>query len=109
MGVRPPADDSGDKPESIEFGIAALVARLEELDISFPTTAESLGRTYGDIQIPVDAAGHTMKLQEALEHCDRREFESRQELLNAVHPVFEAKRESLSTGIIGRLRTLVPF
>ncbi len=109
MGVRPPATNIDDEPETIEFGIAALDARVEDRNVSFPITATDLDAAHGDITVAVDAAGHTITLSEALTECPDEEFESRQALLNALHPVFEEKRENLSGGILGRLRSLVPF
>lgn len=109
MGVRPPANDSGEKPESIEFGIAALDARLEQLDVSFPVDAETLARSHGDMRIPVDPAGNKIVLKDALAACEESEFESEQALLNALHPVFEQKRERMSNSLFGQLRSLLPF
>jgi len=108
MGVRPPGNDS-EKPESIEFGIAALDARLDQLDVTFPVDAKTLARAHGDMRIPVDPAGNKIVLSNALSDCNRRKFESEQELLNALHPVFERKRERMSNSIIGQLRSLFPF
>lgn len=109
MGVRPPANDIDDEPETIEFGIAALDARIEDRNVSFPTTATDLDAAHGDIAVAVDAAGHEITLSAALAECPQERFESRQALLNALHPVFETKREQRSGGILGRLRSLVPF
>jgi len=109
MGVRPPANDIDDEPDSVEFGIVALDARLEKLEVSFPTTAEELAADYGGIRIAVDPGGNEIAFGEALKQCGRTEFRTEQELLNALHPVFERKREAVSNSLIGRLRTLVPF
>lgn len=109
MGVRPPSNGVGDEPETIEFGIAALDARVDEAGISFPMMAAELAATADDIDIPVDAAGHTITLGDAVAKCDHEEFESKQELLNAMHPVFEAERERRGGSIVGRLRSLIPF
>lgn len=108
MGVRPPTNDD-EEPDYLEFGIAALDARLDELDVSFPVTATELADEHGDLEIPVDADGHEMTLADALERCQHMTFESEQELLNALHPVFESKREALSNSLLGRLRALSPF
>jgi len=107
MGVRPPSNGTGTEPETIEFGIAALDARLDERNVSFPVSAADLDAAHGDISVAVDASGTTITLSDALAACDRHSFDSQQELLNALHPVFEAKRESNS--ILDRLRALVPF
>jgi len=109
MGVRPPANDVDDEPDAIEFGIAALDARIEDRAVSFPVTAADLDAAYGDISVPVDPAGHEITLHEVLDACDRNRFESKQDLLNALHPVFERKREKLSGSLFGRIRALVPF
>lgn len=109
MGVRPPRNESGEGPESIEFGIAALDARLDDERLKFPASAADLASQYGDQSIPVDAAGNKMILSRALEECERDSFDSRRDLLNALHPVFEAERQRRAGSLVGRLRSLVPF
>lgn len=109
MGVRPPSDDIDDEPDVVEFGIAALDARLESREIGFPIDAETLVDQHGDVSIPVDAAGHETSLAAAVESTDRGRFESEAELLEALHPVFEAKREAVSRSILARLRGLLPI
>jgi len=109
MGVRPPSNDIDDEPDIVEFGIAALDARLDDADVSFPVTAEKLADEYGDVTVPFDAAGHEVTLREALQEVDGREFESHPELLDALHPVFERKRQAASNSLLAQLRALVPF
>ena len=109
MGVRPPSNDVADEPSVVEFGIAALDAELPESDLSFPVDSDSLAAAHGDLGVPVDAGGTEMRLETALEQCERETFDSRQDLLNALHPVFEARREAVSTSVLARLRSLVPF
>jgi hypothetical protein len=109
MAARPPSDDIDDEPNTVEFGIAALEARIDNRDVSFPVTADALAAAYGDMEVAVDPGGNTVALAVALEQCDRETFDSKQDLLNALHPVFEREREALSGGIVGRLRALVPF
>ena len=109
MGVQPPSNDVDEEPDVIEFGIAALDARLEELDLTFPTDADRLRREYGDLTVPVDAAGTEITLAEALDGTDHREFSSEQDLLNALHPIFEERREKTSRSLLAQLRALVPF
>jgi hypothetical protein len=109
MGVRPPDDDSLDDPEMIEFGIAALDARLESAAVSFPADADELRTQLGAEEIAYDAAGHTTPFSEVLDRVPQRRFESEQELLDATHPVFEELRASAPTGIVAKLRSLVPF
>jgi hypothetical protein len=109
MGVQPPSNDIDEGPDVIEFGIAALDARLEELDVSFPTDAESLRSEYGSLAVPIDAAGTEITLVDALEATDQKEFDTEQDLLNALHPVFERRREKASRSLLAQLRALVPF
>jgi len=109
MGVQPPSNDIEEEPDVIEFGIAALDARLEELDVSFPADAVRLRREYGSLSVPIDAAGTEITLGEALEATDREQFETEQDLLNALHPVFEEYRERSSRSVLARIRALVPF
>lgn len=109
MAARPPPTDIDDEPDIVEFGIAALEARLDDRDVTFPITADELVESHGDVAVAVDAAGHEMTVAEALDHCPQVRFESKTALLDALHPVFEAERESLSNGILSQLRALVPF
>lgn len=109
MGVRPPANDDDDTPDVIEFGIAALNAKLSDADIQYPTDTQSLTNEVGYIEVPYDASGHSMTLEEALEETDKHTFKHEQELLNALHPVFEAKREATANSLLAQLRSLVPF
>lgn len=108
MGVRPPADDD-DGPEVIEFGIAALEPTLEEADVDYPTDARSLRAKIGAVEVPYDASGNTLQLAEALDQVEGATFDSKREVLNALHPVFERKRERAGGGVLSQLRALVPF
>jgi hypothetical protein len=109
MGARPPSDDIDDEPTTVEFGIAALEARIERRDISFPVTVAELDEMYGDMHVPVDPAGNEVPLRRVLDKCNHVKFESKQEMLNVLHPIFETERESGTGGLFGRLRSLVPF
>lgn len=108
MGVRPPANDS-DEPNVIEFGIPAMDAKLSDRDIEYPTDAAEIREHVGHVEIPFDAAGHTITVAEALEEATVKKYENEQDLLNALHPVFERKREATSTSLLAQLRSLVPF
>lgn len=109
MAARPPSNDIDDGPDVTEFGIAALEAAVEDWDVSFPISAGELTQAYGDETIPVNATGHEMPLEAALSECQQSRFEDRQALLNALHPVFETKRQQVSNSLIGQLRALLPF
>ncbi|MFW6382774.1 MAG: hypothetical protein ACOCZD_01910 [Haloferacaceae archaeon] len=109
MGVRPPQSNSGDGPDVIEFGIAEVAAELDEADLSFPATDEEVVRTLSDPRIDYNAKGHAVALSEALSDLDRDRFESEQELLNELHPVFERYRHSRSPGVIERVRAALPL
>lgn len=109
MGVRPPQQGADEEPETVAFGIAALDEYLGRADVTFPTTAEELRATLGDQGIPYDASGSEIQLSEALENTHVKRFENRQELMNALHPVFEARRERANNSIVGQLRSLLPF
>ncbi|NHN48705.1 hypothetical protein G9464_14035 [Halostella sp. JP-L12] len=104
MGVRPPAD-GGDDPEAIEFGIAAVDARLDEADVSFPATRADLVEEL-DGGVPYDGRGRTMQFDDAIERTGRREFDSESDLLDALHPVFEERRSS-PMGLIDRVKALL--
>ncbi|MCL9817228.1 hypothetical protein [Natronocalculus amylovorans] len=108
MAARPPPSDSSE-PDLIEFGIAALDARLENTELTYPTTATKIVDAVQQTAIPIDGSGNTVELQEALEQLPQQEFENKTELLNQLHPVFEMYREEASSGFFGRLRSLLPF
>lgn len=108
MGVRPPQNDSS-TPDTIEFGIAALDARVDEADLEFPATREEIVAAIDDTAIPINAAGRTLDLEVALEEVSQRRFENETELLDVLHPVFERHRRAASGGLVGRLRALLPF
>ena len=108
MGVQPPADDT-EEPTAIEFGIAALDAKLGEETIDYPATAEEVREQAGHIEVPYDSAGHSMTVGEALEMATATRFDSEQELFNALHPTFERKREATANSLLTQLRALVPF
>jgi hypothetical protein len=107
--MRPPPSDDGDAPETVTFGIAALDARLEEANVQYPTDAQSLVGDLDDPQIPYDANGNSVALSEALSETHIERFETEQELLNALHPVFERYRERSAGGILAQLRSMLPF
>lgn len=106
MAAPPPQGDDAE-PETIAFGIAAVDEALEETELSYPADAREVLAATGDRDIPYDSRGRTISLSTALEETDRRTFDSRRELLNALHPVFEAKRDR--GGLSGWLKALLPF
>ena len=109
MGVRPPGNDDTDEPASIEFGIAAVDAQLRDVDLSFPASRAEVERTLGTERIPYDVHGNDVPLSTILEELPQQQFDSRQELLNALHPAFEQYRKQHSGGFLGRLRSFLPF
>ncbi|XVH31368.1 hypothetical protein ACNS7O_13370 [Haloferacaceae archaeon DSL9] len=108
MAARPPANNSSD-PDTIEFGIAALDARLDDADLDFPATADEVLAAVDQTAIPVDGSGNTVELETALSAVSTAEFDSETELLDLLHPVFENYRAKSSSGVFGRLRGLLPF
>jgi len=107
MGVRPPSgDDSGGG--SVEFGIAALEAHLDDTDLRFPADADAVVEALGDPEVAYDPGGSTVALSTAMDDCDAEAFDSRRDLLNALHPVFEEYRTSRAGGLFGWVRSLVP-
>lgn len=109
MGVRPPSDGIEEGPDVVEFGIAALDAELESRDVTYPIEADRLIREHGDVAVPVDAVGHEIRLAEAVERATSDRFDSEGELLDALHPIFEAEREAVSRSLMAQLRGLLPF
>jgi hypothetical protein len=108
MAARPPPDSS-DEPDSIEFGIATLGARLDRAELSFPADGETITRAVPNTEIPYDAAGSTMSLAEAIDRTGTERFDSERQLLNELYPVFEQQRQARSSGVLAQLRSLLPF
>ncbi|GAB3669293.1 DUF5789 family protein [Halopiger thermotolerans] len=109
MGVRPPSSGDDDEPESIEFGIAAVDARLRDADLSFPATKDDVAAELGHERIPYNVHGDEVALSEMLAEVNTREFRSRQELLNELHQPFEEHRRQHSGGVFQQVRSMLPF
>ncbi|EMA45106.1 DUF5789 family protein [Halococcus saccharolyticus] len=105
MAARPPQDDA-EEPDTLAFGIAALDDRLDRADLVFPAENDEIVRTLGDPDVPYDPSGRSMALSTALEQVERDRFDSEGALLDALHPVFEERRQSGPTGLLDRLRSL---
>ena len=108
MGVRPPSN-SDSTPESIEFGIAAVDARLDTADLSFPASIDDVEDQLGDEQIPYDVHGNAVQLSDVLDELDTDHFETSVELMNDLHPHFERYRKRQSRSVVGQVRSLLPF
>jgi len=109
MGVRPPSSGDDEEPKSVEFGIAAVDARLRDADLSFPATKDDVAAELGHERIPYDVHGNDVALGEMLAEVDTREFRSRQELLNDLHDPFEEYRQANSGGVFQQFRSMLPF
>lgn len=107
MAARAPPSDTSD-PDVIEFGIAALAARLDDAPVEFPTTGRRLCEAVDDTAIPIDGSGNTVELAEVLDRIPQDEFTSQSELLDMLHPVFEEQRKQAGQSVFGRLRALLP-
>jgi hypothetical protein len=108
MSVRP-SQGTDDEPDVIEFGIAAFDAHLDGVDIDYPVSANDLVEELDDPEIPIDAHGNSIVLSDAIEDAEASEFESERKLKNALHPVFESRRERAAAGVLASIRTLLPF
>ncbi|MFC4450331.1 hypothetical protein [Halorussus aquaticus] len=108
MGMRPPPSNSDEGPDVIEFGIAEVAAELDD-DLSFPATGTEVVESLADPRIKYDVDGHTVPLSEAVSEVERERFDSKQEFLNALHPVFERYRNSRTPGVIERVRAALPL
>ena len=107
MARPPPSGDA--EPDLIEFGIPVVDDRLEEADLEFPASRAAVVTAVGDVDVPVDAHGHTVSIEAALAEVDAESFETRHDLLDALHPVLEARRQASTLGLVGRLRSYLPF
>ncbi|GAB6861442.1 hypothetical protein ACFR97_06335 [Haloplanus litoreus] len=108
MAARPPQQDTS-SPDSVEFGIAALVGYLDQTAVEYPATRDEIVGALGDPEVPYDASGNTVALSEAMDSLPKRTFDSESELLDLLHPVFEEYRVSTGGSLLGRLRSVLPF
>ncbi|WP_299333951.1 hypothetical protein [Haloplanus sp.] len=108
MAARPPQQDTS-SPDSVEFGIAALVGHLDQAELEFPATRDEVVRALGDPKIPYDGSGGAVALSEAMDSLPKQTFDTESELLDLLHPVFEEYRVSTGGSLIGRLRSILPF
>lgn len=104
MAARPPSNDL-DEPAAVEFGIVALDAHLDDADLAFPATPDEVVAALSDPAIDYDPSGSSVRLSAVLERVDQDRFETRQDLLDAVHPEFERLREG--SGIVAWFRSLL--
>lgn len=103
----PPSGRDADEPDAVAFGIAAVEAELESNDVTFPADAVEILQAIGDPDVPYDPWGDSIELSSAIDATGKQSFDSRREFLNALHPVFEAKRDG--GGLSGWLRSLLPL
>ncbi|WP_227134330.1 hypothetical protein [Halorubellus salinus] len=108
MGMRPPADDDDDEPATVAFGIAAVDDRLESFDVSYPVSRSALRESVGHVEVPYDTRGHSVELGEVLAELEHEQFADEQELLNALHPAFERRRQQ-GASVLERVRRVLPF
>lgn len=108
MVGRPPTDDTDDEPDVVEFGIPAIEVFLDAADLTYPAGRETVVDATGDPEIPVDTRGRSVRLSTALERTDETRYDSRRDLLNALHPVLEDARQSGAGGVVDYVRSLLP-
>lgn len=106
MAVRPPSNDE-EKPDAVDFGIAAMDVHLDRAELAFPATAEEVVRALGDPEVDYDPDGNAVALSTVIEEVDCERFDSRQQLLEVLHPEFERLRRS-SGGVVSWLKSLFP-
>lgn len=105
MAARPPTGN-GEPGEPDVFGIAAVDEHLSGATLSYPVTAADVVDATDDPSVPCGPNAHDIELSTALDRTDRQRFESRQQLLDELHDVFERERQS-GGGLVAWLRSLV--
>lgn len=107
MAARPPSAGETEEPDAVAFGIAAVDDHLSRAEIEFPATVSEVVAATGDPDVPYSAGGRTLALSDALAETGVDAFESRRDLLDALHPVFEDHRNTSS--VLAWLRGVLPF
>lgn len=105
MAAPPPK--GSEEQTAITFGIAAMDEHLKDADLDFPADKPQILQQIGDRAIAYDPQGNCMSLESAIHETGRQRFESRQDLLNALHPVFEDRRTQ--GGLGSWVQSLIPF
>jgi len=105
MGVRPPSSDEEESTD-VAFGIVELDARLDDADLSYPATATELTGALSNPEVAYDPRGHTVALRNVVERAEREEFDSKRDVMQTLHPVFEELRSSSTVGLWARLRSM---
>lgn len=108
MAARPPQSDDSEEPDVIAFGIPVVESYLDGADVEFPATADELVAALGNPDVPYDARGRTVSLDEALDRTGRDRFDTQRELLNELHPVFEELRTAGGAGLVDWLKSFLP-
>ncbi|AWB27633.1 hypothetical protein [Halococcoides cellulosivorans] len=104
MGIRPPQSDGVGDPDTVEFGIVAFDGLLSEADLTFPTDRDQVRATLAGRSIAVDPAGREVPVDDVLADLDDRTYESEGDLKNALHPIFEQRREE-GVDLLARVRS----
>jgi hypothetical protein len=104
MAARPPpADDDPEEPTA--FGIATVDDYLEDADLEYPATRQDVVDALGDRSVRCGPNARELSLSAALERTGRRRFDSRRDLLDELHEVFEDERRG-ATGLVAWLKSL---
>lgn len=108
MAARPPTGGGSD-PDAIEFGIAVLGERLDRAGVRFPATTTELIESMDNTEVAYDASGNTLDVAAELRDLPVEHFDTKRDVLNRLHPIFEERRRSGAGSLLGRVRTLLPF
>lgn len=105
MAARPPTGTE-EPGEPDVFGIAVVDELLSDANLSYPVTGTEVVAATDDPSVPCGPNASELALSTALERTDRQRFESRQQLLDELHDVFERERQT-GGGLLEWLRSLV--
>ena len=88
------------------FGPDAVRYLIEESDLSYPVSVRRLEREYALENVELDAAGNSVMLAEILGEVEDDAFESEQDLVETLEPLFEEQSRKRNDGLVASLKRL---
>lgn len=86
------------------YGPDAIDELVQEAGLSYPVTARQIERDHALANIDVDDSGLSIMVGEVLARTDADRFESREDLVEKLAPVFERERAERRTGVLGKVK-----
>lgn len=90
--------------ENMTHGPDAVHALVEESGWEYPVSVRRLEREHALANVQVDADGNSIMVAELLGKAEVDRFESYEDLVTKLGPVFEAESKRRKVGFLGRIK-----